>query len=61
MLERFLTLEEYVYPVMSKCANMPDMLSRTEISVLKDLVALMSPVASVINEISGENYREKFT
>lgn len=56
MLERFLTLEEYVYPVMSKCANMPDMLSRTEISVLKDLVALMSPVASVINEISGENY-----
>ncbi|XP_032674664.1 zinc finger BED domain-containing protein 4-like [Odontomachus brunneus] len=35
---------------------MPDMFSRTEISVLKDLVALMSPVASVITEIRGENY-----
>lgn len=56
MLERFLTLEEYVYPVTSKCANMPDMLSRNEILVLKDLVLLMSPVASVITEINGENY-----
>ncbi|XP_067216729.1 E3 SUMO-protein ligase ZBED1-like isoform X2 [Linepithema humile] len=56
MLERFLTLEDYVYPVMLKCTNMPDMLSRTEISVLKNLVALMRPVASVITEISGENY-----
>ena len=56
MLERFLALEEYVYSVTSKCSNMPDMLSRIEILVLKDLVALMSPVASVITEISGENY-----
>lgn len=56
MLERFLALEEYVYPVILKCNNMPDMLSRTEILILKDLVALMSPVASVITEISGENY-----
>ncbi|KYN19747.1 Zinc finger BED domain-containing protein 1, partial [Trachymyrmex cornetzi] len=56
MLERFLALEDYVYPVMLKCANMPDMLTRIEILVLKDLVALMEPVASVITEISGENY-----
>ncbi|XP_029663012.1 zinc finger BED domain-containing protein 1-like isoform X2 [Formica exsecta] len=56
MLERFLALEEYVYSVISKCTNMPDMLSRTEISVLKDLVALMNSVASVITKISEENY-----
>lgn len=54
MLERFLALEEY--PIMLKCTNMPDMLSRTEISVLKDLVDLVSPVASVITEINGESY-----
>ncbi|XP_071581127.1 E3 SUMO-protein ligase ZBED1-like [Temnothorax nylanderi] len=56
MLERFLVLEDYVYPVITKCNNMPDMLSRNEIAVLKDLVAVMSPIASVITEVSGETY-----
>lgn len=56
MLERFLALEDYVYPIILKCANTLDISSRIEISVLKDLIVLMGPVASVIVEISEENY-----
>lgn len=56
MLERFLQLEEYIYPVISKCPNAPDMLSREEIQILKDLVLLMEPIENVIKEISGDKY-----
>ncbi|KAG5339161.1 ZBED1 protein, partial [Acromyrmex charruanus] len=54
--ERILQLEEYVYPVISKCSNAPDMLSREKIQVLKDLVLLMKPIENVIWDISGESY-----
>lgn len=54
MLNRFLELEQYVYPVISKCNNPPDMLKRDEIQILKDIVSLMKPIENVINEVSGE-------
>lgn len=56
MLERFLTLEEYVYPVMSKCPTAPDMLKREEMQMLKDVISLMKSVERVITEVSGDSY-----
>ncbi|KYN04655.1 Zinc finger BED domain-containing protein 4, partial [Cyphomyrmex costatus] len=56
MLNRFLELEQYVYPAISKCNNPPDMLKRDEIQILKDLVSLMKPIENVITEISGQSY-----
>ena len=56
MLERFLALDEYVYPVISKCPNAPDMLKREEIQMLNDIISLMKPVECVITEVSGDSY-----
>ncbi|KAM0735259.1 hypothetical protein ACS0PU_010407 [Formica fusca] len=58
MLERFLTLEHYVHAVSLKCkrSDIPNMLTRDQTEVLKDLVLLMKPVECIIREISGSNY-----
>ncbi|XP_015116581.1 zinc finger BED domain-containing protein 1-like [Diachasma alloeum] len=56
MIRRFLELEEYVYPVMMKCKNTPNMLTREEILILNDLVRLMEPVENAIGIISGSTY-----
>lgn len=56
MLERFLTLKEYIYPVISKCPNAPDMLKREEMEILNDIISLMKPLECVITEISGDSY-----
>ena len=48
--------EEYVYPVISKYPNAPDMLSQEEIQMLKDLVLLMKPIENVICVINGKSY-----
>ncbi|XP_029669934.1 uncharacterized protein LOC115239517 [Formica exsecta] len=55
MLERFLTLEHYVHAVSLKCkrSDIPNMLTRDQTEVLKDLVLLMKPVECIIREISG--------
>lgn len=55
MLERFLALEEYVYPV-TLCRNLPEMLTRDEIHILKNLCCLLKPIENVIREISGDAY-----
>lgn len=56
MLERFLALEKYVYPVMSKCPTAPDMLKQEEMQMPNDVVSLMKPVEYVITEVSGDFY-----
>ncbi|XP_071569776.1 zinc finger BED domain-containing protein 4-like [Temnothorax nylanderi] len=56
MLNRFLELEQYIYPAMSKCDNPPDMSKRDEIQILKDVVSLMKPIENVIVEVSGDSY-----
>ncbi|KAG8040803.1 hypothetical protein G9C98_001791 [Cotesia typhae] len=56
MLERFLLLENYVYPVTSKCNHRPPLLSHEETTILKDLVHLMKPVMIIISKISGDSY-----
>lgn len=54
MLERYFQLEDYVYPVTSKCASPPPLLSHEEIAILKDIVDVMQIIAKVITEISGD-------
>lgn len=56
MLERFLILEEYVYPITLKCRNIPEMLTRDEIELLKNITSLLKPIERVITEISGDSY-----
>jgi len=56
MLRRFLELKQYIYEVISKCPNAPDMLQREELNITKDFVSIMQPVANVITEISGSKY-----
>ncbi|XP_008556087.1 E3 SUMO-protein ligase ZBED1-like [Microplitis demolitor] len=56
MLERFLLLQDYIYPVTSKCANPPPMLSHEETLILKDVMNLMQPIMIIINELSGDSY-----
>lgn len=56
MLERFLVLEEYVYPITLKCRNVPEMLTRDEIHLLKNLTDMLKSIENVITEISGDSY-----
>ncbi|XP_071574686.1 E3 SUMO-protein ligase ZBED1-like [Temnothorax nylanderi] len=56
MIERFLDLREYIYPVLMKCPTAPEMLTREQIQVLEDCVLLLRPIENVITEISGETY-----
>ncbi|XP_053594570.1 E3 SUMO-protein ligase ZBED1 isoform X2 [Microplitis demolitor] len=56
MRQRFLLLENYVYPVTSKCSHPPPLLSHEETNILKDLVNSMKPVMIIISKISGDSY-----
>lgn len=56
MIERFLELREYIYPVLMKCPTAPEMLTREQIQVLEDCVLVLRPIENVIAEISGETY-----
>lgn len=56
MLERFLILEEYIYPITLKCRIIPEMLTRDEIELLKNITSLLKPIERVITEISGDSY-----
>ncbi|XP_036142944.1 zinc finger BED domain-containing protein 4-like [Monomorium pharaonis] len=56
MLDRFLELEKYVYPVILKCEKPLDMLRHDEIKTLKEMISIMRPIERAITEISGEAY-----
>ncbi|XP_070159825.1 E3 SUMO-protein ligase ZBED1-like isoform X3 [Polyergus mexicanus] len=56
MIERFLELREYIYPVLMKCPTAPEMLTREQMQVLEDCVLVLRPIENVITEISGETY-----
>lgn len=36
MIERFLELRKYIYPVLMKCPSSPEMLTREEIQIFED-------------------------
>lgn len=56
MIERFLQLKDYVYPVLLTCATAPKILSREEINILEDIVLILGPIEFVTVEISGDSY-----
>jgi len=56
MIERFLQLKDYVYPVLLTCSTAPKLLSREEIDILEDIVRVLGPIEFVITEISGDSY-----
>lgn len=56
MIERFLVLRDYVYPILLKCPSAPEMLTREEFEVLDDIVKILQPIENVITEISGDTY-----
>lgn len=56
MLERFLSLSEYVAPILIRNSNAPDMISGTQMNILKEVLQILSPIEKVSKEICGEKY-----
>lgn len=56
MIERFLELHEYVYPISFKCKGPVEMLTREELDLLRDIALVLKPVENVITECSGDTY-----
>lgn len=56
MIERFLELHEYVYPISFKCKGPVEMLTREELDLLRDIVLVLKPVENAITECSGDTY-----
>ena len=61
MLERFLELANHVSTVLMNLPrkrndDIPDMLTHSEVQILKDACAILSPVEKVTTEMSGESY-----
>lgn len=49
-------MKDYVYTVLLKCPDAPDLLSRDQIQILEDLVLIFKSIQNVITEISGDSY-----
>lgn len=56
MIERFLDLKEYVYPILLQCPSAPDMLCKKDLEVLEDIALVLKPIEKVTAEMSGEEY-----
>lgn len=56
MIERFLKLREYIYPVILKCPTSPEMITHDEFDVLTDVIKILQPIELVTREISGDLY-----
>lgn len=56
MIERFLSLSEYIAPILIRNLNSPDMISGTEINILQEIIKVLSPLETVTKEICGEKY-----
>ncbi|XP_031777405.1 zinc finger BED domain-containing protein 1-like isoform X1 [Nasonia vitripennis] len=56
MLERYILLEPYIYNAINKCEKPLNLLTREEISIVKDILPIMEPIKTVITEISGDDY-----
>lgn len=50
MLERFLSLPEYVAPILIRNLNVPDMISETQMNIIK-VLQILSPLEKVSKEI----------
>ncbi|KYN06411.1 Zinc finger BED domain-containing protein 4, partial [Cyphomyrmex costatus] len=56
MIERFLLLREYIYPVMLKCPTFPEMITNDKFEILKDVITILQPIELVTKKISGDKY-----
>ncbi|XP_066585474.1 E3 SUMO-protein ligase ZBED1-like [Prorops nasuta] len=55
MLERFMVLKDYVYPISLKCSNVPQMLNREELQVLEDAIQILRLMENAIQEYHENN------
>ncbi|KAF9797303.1 hypothetical protein SFRURICE_006285, partial [Spodoptera frugiperda] len=56
MLERFNTLSAIVAKILASKRNAPDMITSSELSVIRDLIILLTPFKQATEEISGNGY-----
>lgn len=56
MIERFIQLEKYMYGATRTCRNAPNMLQRSDLNILIDVLPIMNVVTDTITELSGEDY-----
>ena len=56
MLERFNTLSAIVAKILATRRNAPDMITSSELSVIRDLIMLLTPFKQATEEISGDQY-----
>ncbi|CAH2100868.1 unnamed protein product [Euphydryas editha] len=56
MLERFNTLSTNVAKILATRWNAPDMITSSELSVIRDLIILLTPFKQATEEISGDQY-----
>ncbi|KAM3965967.1 LOW QUALITY PROTEIN: uncharacterized protein ACR2FA_012824 [Aphomia sociella] len=56
MLERFNTLSAIVAKILATRQNAPDMITSSELSVIRDLIILFTPFKQANEEISGDKY-----
>lgn len=56
MLQRFLQLREYIYPIILKCSASLEMVTCKEFEILSDVVNILQPIEMVTKEIGGDSY-----
>lgn len=56
MIERFLQLREYIYPIILKCPTSLEMITCKEFDILNDVVNVLRPIELVTKEIGGDSY-----
>ncbi|XP_050339717.1 uncharacterized protein LOC126766060 [Bactrocera neohumeralis] len=56
MLERFNTLSAIVAKILATRRNAPDMITSSELGVIRDLIILLTPFKQATEEISGDQY-----
>ncbi|XP_050296176.1 E3 SUMO-protein ligase ZBED1 isoform X1 [Anthonomus grandis grandis] len=56
MLERFLSLCEYIVQILLKNSKAPTMLGASDVDTIKELLHILGPIKTVSEEVSGEQY-----
>lgn len=56
MIERFLQLREYIYPIILKCPTSLEILTNEEFDILNDVINILKPIESITKEIGGDLY-----
>jgi len=54
--EKIIFLSEYIVPILIRNLNAPDMISRTQMNILKEILQTLFPLEKVSKKICGEKY-----